>query len=93
MRTCLMMTVGLWVMMLVGCGVPREAGALATAEAAVGVPGTDAAIRTQLVAEDAQWAQLAQLLQRREFGGISVDATFVNLVNQTAALAKRQRMS
>jgi hypothetical protein len=90
MKTFLAAMVGVWVVMLMGCGVSREAGALATAEAAVGVPGTDAAIRMQLVAEDAQWAQLAQLLQQREFGGISVDAAFVNLVSQTAALAKRQ---
>jgi hypothetical protein len=77
-------------MAALGCGVPREAGTLAAAEAAVGVPGTDAAVRTQLAAEDAEWSQLAALLQQREFGGITVDAGFVNLVNQTAALAKRQ---
>jgi hypothetical protein len=85
-----MAVAGWWAVALLGCGVPREAGAIAAAEAAVGVPGTDAAIRTQLAAEDGQWTQLAQVLQQREFGGISVDAAFVNLVHQTAALAKRQ---
>ncbi len=77
-------------MMLTGCGAPRQAATLAAAEAAMAVPTTDADIRTQLAAQDAQWAQLAQLLQQREFGGISVDSTFINLVNQTATLAKRQ---
>jgi len=76
-----------------GCGVPRQAGVLAAqgAGTATTMPADDAGVRQQLASQDAAWSSLAQLLQQREFGGITnVDPGFVQLVNQTAALAKRQ---
>jgi hypothetical protein len=79
-------------MVLAACGVPREAGQLAAQEAAAAtVPGDDAAVRQRLQAEADTWGTLSGLLQKRELGGITgVDAGFVQLVQQTAALAKRQ---
>jgi hypothetical protein len=76
-----------------GCGVPRQAGVLAAQGAATAttLPADDAGVRQQLANQDAAWATLEQLLQQREFGGITnVDPGFVQLVDQTAALAKRQ---
>jgi hypothetical protein len=75
------------------CGVPRQAGVLAAQCAAVATtaPADDTAVRQQLAAQDAAWANLAQLLQQQQFGGITgVDPQFIQLVDQTAALAKRQ---
>jgi hypothetical protein len=79
-------------MLLAACGVPREAGTLAAQEAAAATaPADDAAVRQRLQQEAAAWSTLGGLLQKRELGGITgVDAGFVQLVQQTAALAKRQ---
>ncbi len=78
--------------MLAACGVPRQAATFATqAAASATMPASDDAVREQLVAQDAAWANLAALLQQREFGGImGVDQNFIDLVSQTAAIAKRQ---
>ena len=79
-------------MVVAACGVPREAGRLAAEEAAAtAVPAEDGAVRQRLQGEAAAWSTLTGLLQKRELGGITgVDAGFVQLVQQTAALAKRQ---
>ena len=80
-------------MMLAACGVPRAAGTLAAqyAASATTLPQDDAAVRQQLAAEDAAWTNLSQLLRQHAFGGITgVDPGFVQLIDQTAALAKRQ---
>ncbi len=83
----------LFILLLVACGVPREAGTLAAATAAANttIPATDDAVRQQLISQDAAWSNLAALLQRHEFGGITgVDQNFIHLVRETAAIAKRQ---
>jgi hypothetical protein len=79
-------------MVLAACGVPREAGQLAAQEsAAATMPADDAGVRQRLQEEADAWGTLSGLLRKREFGGITgVDAGFVQLVQQTAALAKRQ---
>jgi hypothetical protein len=76
---------------LAACGVPREAGTLAAEQAAAAtMPMDDAAVRQQLQQEAVAWETLSQLLRKQEFGGITgVDPTFVQLVDQSAALAKR----
>ncbi|HUO07167.1 MAG TPA: hypothetical protein VM008_02460 [Phycisphaerae bacterium] len=76
---------------LVACGVPREAGSIAAQHAAAAtMPADDAAVEQRLQQEAAAWAALSQLLKKQEFGGITgVDAGFVQLIDQTAALAKR----
>ena len=81
------------VLLLVGCGVPRETLMLARVEAAIGThaDANDAQIREKLVAQEQAWKTLAALMLKREFNGIVVDEQFVELVQQVAALAKRQR--
>ena len=78
---------------LAGCGVPRETLMLARAQAALvtEAEADDAVVRAKLVAQDQAWRRMAALVMQREFGGIAVDEEFVELVKQVAALAKRQR--
>jgi hypothetical protein len=92
MKNIRVITVATGAMVLAACGVPREAATLAAQEAAAAtVPAEDAAVRQRLQQEAGAWSSLGGLLQKRELGGITgVDAGFVQLVQQTAALAKRQ---
>src|SRR5579884_972026 len=79
---------------LAGCGVPREAGMLAAQNASVAttMPAGDDAVRAQLAAQADAWGNLSGLMHKNVFGGITgVDARFVELVDETAAIAKRQR--
>jgi len=80
-------------LLLVRCGVPREALMLARTEAALVTDPSadDTEVRTKLIAQDQAWSQLATMVDQREPGGIVVNAEFVELVKQVAALAKRQR--
>jgi hypothetical protein len=78
---------------LEGCGAPPEAAKLARQEAvllAAAAPD-DAAVRDALTAQADAWNSLATLVQRRDLFGTPVDAAFVEIVAQTAALASRQR--
>lgn len=92
MRRMRLLAVVMGGLALAACGVPREAGRLAAVEAAAAtMPADDAAVRQRLQEEAAAWGNLSALLQKRELGGISgVDAGFVQVVNEAAALAKRQ---
>ena len=92
MKRIQLATAAMGVLVLAACGVPREAGRLAAQEsAAATMPGEDAAVRQQLQQEAEAWSTLSALLQKQELGGITaVDAGFVQLVNQAAAVAKRQ---
>ncbi len=77
---------------LSGCGVPREAGGLARREAAVrgAAAADDAAVRAALAGQAEAWEALAGMARRREVLGVAVGADFVALVDQAAALARRQ---
>ena len=88
---------GIWIVALAlisGCGVPRAAGPLAAQGVATltTMPADDAGVREALIHQADAWTQLAVLVRSREFGGIGgVDQSFIALVEQTAALARRQR--
>jgi len=76
---------------LAGCGVPRQTLEIARLQAALPVPPDEPQVRAALQRQADAWAQFADLLQQRELGGIGqVDATFVALVQRTAAVARRQ---
>ena len=79
---------------LVRCGVPQDTLMLARVQAAMATDteASDEEVRSKLVAQDQAWRKFAELVEKREFGGIMVDADFVELVKQVAALAKRQRV-
>jgi hypothetical protein len=81
------------VLLVAGCGVPREAGRLATAEVGVlaVLPAEDDAVRRMLAGQPAAWEQLAGLLDRQELGGTAVGEDFRALVCEAAALARRQK--
>jgi hypothetical protein len=93
MRTAFLLVMAAGSMAVAGCGVPRSAGALAAqcAAGATTLPADAAGVRAGIAAQDGEWSSLAGLLRQKEFGGITgVDAGFVQLVDQTAALAKRE---
>jgi hypothetical protein len=91
MRT-LWVAMALWALLAAGCGVPREAARLAAQEEAwLGAAADDAAVRAALAGQAEAWEAMADLAQRREIFGTAVDAEFIDLVKQTAALARRQR--
>ncbi len=76
---------------LASCGVPRSTGELARGAAAATLPADPAAVRTALRQQAEEWGQLAAGLRQQEPGGILfVDERFITLVEQTAALARRQ---
>jgi hypothetical protein len=80
-----------------GCGVPKEAGQLAGREEALleqsgnEVQQDDAAVRATLVSQADAWGTMAALMRRRVAFGTAVRSDFVSLVDQAAALARRQR--
>lgn len=78
---------------MAGCGVPREAGATAGRQAAAlaAVPGDEAAVRTALLAQADAWNALSNTVRQKAAFGVTVGTDFVGLVDQTAALARRQR--
>jgi hypothetical protein len=85
----------LFITLLPGCGIPREAAQLAASHVAAPLPADDAGVRAALRAQADDWTHLGGLLLRSGFGGIragaQVNAKFTTLVLQTAALARRQR--
>lgn len=81
------------VMAVAGCGVPRGAGVLAQqgAGALATLPADEAGVRAALAGQAEAWGRLALMLRQRTLGGIpGVEPGFVELVEQTAALARRQ---
>jgi hypothetical protein len=82
------------VLAMSGCGVPREAGALAHAAAASTQPADPAhpdAARAALLAERTRWNRLESLVYQQEFLGLwGVDDRFRALVSRVASLARRQ---
>ena len=76
-----------------GCGVPREAGPAAGRQAAAlaALSDDDAAIRTALLAQADAWNTLSNTVRQKAAFGVTVGSDFVGLVDQTAALARRQR--
>ncbi len=93
MRWFLGMAVGVVLAGLAGCGVPREAGALAAQEVSLlaAAGDDDAAVKAALTGQTEAWNSLSGLLSRRELGGAAVTADFAALVEQAAALARRQK--
>lgn len=76
-----------------GCGLPREAGTLAAAQAAATLPADDVGVRAALAAQAAAWSRMAMLSGQREFGGIAAtDPRFGQLCGQAAALAARDAL-
>jgi len=86
---------GVWMIVLVlaGCGVPRETGPAALRQAAaLETVGTDdAAVRSALLAQSDAWNSLSNTVRKQVPMGVSVDPDFVSLVDQAAALGRRQR--
>jgi hypothetical protein len=93
MRYLHVVLMGVWAILIMGCGAPREAGVLARQEAALlaAAPADDAAVRSALAAQADAWETMAALVQRRDVFGTPVDAAFIELVQRTAVLACRQR--
>jgi len=80
---------------LAACGVPREAGYLAKAEALRSVPVaalSDEQVRLELQHEAVRWGELRGMLRRKELGGIAlVPPQFEDEVARVSALAARQQ--
>lgn len=78
--------------LLIGCGVPKEALRQAQQEtAAATMPAAEEGVRAALRRQAEAWTAFCTALHRRELGGIwAVDAGFVDLAEQTAAIARRQ---
>jgi hypothetical protein len=82
--------------LLGGCGVPGEAGRLAREEVAALAPGPggaedEAEVRAALVEQADAWEELRGLVQKRVVGGVPVGEDFLALVEEVAALARRQK--
>ena len=80
-------------LLLAGCGVPRAALEQARVGAVVtkGVPTDETGVREALRRQAPRWEAFAQTLRQRELGGVLwVEEGFVDLVERTAALARRQ---
>ena len=81
------------VMLLAGCGVPKSAATFAVRQeglvAAVGED--DASIRAALAGQADAWRSMREFMQMRALGGTAVKADFAALVEQAAALAKREK--
>ena len=93
MKCFRVIVMGLWGVLVMGCGAPREAGTLARQEVALlaATPADDAAVRDALSAQAEAWSSLATLVQRHDGFGTAVGADFIDVVQRTAALACRQR--
>jgi hypothetical protein len=81
------------VLVLAGCGVPRSAGQFALRQEglAAGVADDDASIRAALAGQADAWISMEQFMRQRQPGGTAVKADFAALVEQAAALARREK--
>ena len=80
-------------LLLAACGVPRESLDLAHTQAGLATDNlSDAQVAAALRAQADHWQGMAQLVDRRQLGGILlVDRRFIDLVHETAAEATRLR--
>lgn len=80
-------------LLLAACGVPQAVVEVAKQEATASAtqPSDDAALVTAVDRQAERWQALSDGLRKREFLGVwPPDEKFTLLVDQTAALAKRQ---
>jgi hypothetical protein len=79
--------------LIAGCGVGPQAGALARREAAMleSLPSNDEEVRVALLRQAEAWRALSARLEGRQLGGMPVGADFRELVRETGLLARRMR--
>ncbi len=80
-------------LLLAACGVPQSVVQVAKQEAAASAtqPADDTELAVALERQADRWQALSEGLRKREFLGVwPPDEKFVLLVDQTAAIAKRQ---